>query len=93
MRAFGNKIIVEPIAAGEETTPGGLILAPSEMQLHAKGVVVSCGAWACCANGDGVWDNLSVGETVAYHEAAGTKLRIAGKSYLILDAEQILAVL
>ena len=82
-----DRVIVKP-AAAEEKSAGGIIIPDTAKEKPQRGVVV--------AAGPGKKDEpvtVKAGDTVLYGKYAGTELKLEGKDYLIMQEDDILAVI
>ena len=89
LKAADNKIIILREQA-KEKTDSGLYIPDCASELPLKGKVVSAGAifvdkerYAAC---------VSVGDTVIFKKYGGTDVLLDGEEYLIVDHDDILAV-
>ena len=79
IRAIGDKVVITK-KVNEEKTESGIILNTKNDSDTLTGVVVS-------AN-----ENVKPGETVLFENGAGMAVTYEGKEYIILKANDILAV-
>ena len=81
-----NKIIVEPMEA-ETVTKGGIIIPDTAQEKPQQGTVV--------ATGNGKSDEpmeVKVGDVVLYGKYSGTEIHIDDKKYLVMNQNDILAI-
>ncbi len=92
LRPLGDRVIVKP-AKAEEETKSGLIIPDTAKEKPQKGTVI--------AVGEGKWDedgekrlplDVKVGDTVIYSKYGGTEVKIEGEEHLLLRADDIYAV-
>ncbi len=92
LRPLGDRVIVKP-AKAEEETKSGLIIPDTAKEKPQKGTVV--------AVGEGKWDedgekrlplDVKAGDTVIYSKYGGTEVKIEGEEHLLLRADDIYAV-
>lgn len=86
-----DRIIVEA-AAKEEKTAGGIILPDTAQEKPLKGTVLAVGPGKRLDSGTLAPMDVKVGDTVIYGKYSGTEVTVAGKDYVILRSEDILAV-
>lgn len=91
LKPLHDRIIIEP-AAKEEVTAGGIILPDSAQEKPLKGTVLAVGPGKRLDSGKVVEVDVKVGETVLYGKYSGTEVSVGGKDYVILRAEDVLAV-
>ena len=86
-----DRIIVEA-AAKEETTASGIILPDSAQEKPLKGKVLAVGPGKRLDSGKLAPVDVKEGQTVLYGKYSGTEVTVGGTDYLILRAEDILAI-
>ncbi len=91
LKPLHDRIIVEA-AAKEQTTAGGIILPDSAQEKPLKGTVLATGPGKRLDSGTLAPIDVKVGDTVIYGKYSGTEVTLDGKDYVILRAEDILAV-
>ena len=89
---LGARVLVAADAI-EERTAAGLYLPPSstDEQKPETGVVVKLGEGK--SKGKAVEFNVKVGDRIYFKKYSPEEIEIEGKKYLLLDAEDILAVI
>lgn len=87
-----DRIIVEA-AKKEEVSSGGIILPDSAQEKPQRGTVLAVGPGKRLDSGQLAPVDVAVGDTVLYGKYSGTEVNVGGKDYVILRAEDILAVL
>ncbi len=84
IKPLGDRLLVE-IKKAEEKTIGGIII-PQNIQKDTKeGIVISIGELEDV--------NLKKGDNIIFNKDVGTQIKIDNKDYLILEIENILAVI
>ena len=91
LQPLHDRIIVEA-AAKEERTAGGIILPDTAQEKPAKGTVLAVGPGKTLDNGKKAPVDIKVGETVLYGKYSGTEVTVGGEDYVILRADDVLAV-
>ena len=92
LKPLHDRIIVEA-AAKEEKTASGIILPDSAQEKPLKGKVLAVGPGKRLDNGKLAEVDVNEGDTVLYGKYAGTEVTVEGKDYIILRAEDVLAVM
>ncbi|MEQ1823310.1 MAG: co-chaperone GroES [Fimbriimonadaceae bacterium] len=92
LKPLNDRIIVEA-ASKEEKTAGGIILPDAAQEKPLKGTVLAVGPGKRLDSGTLAPPDVAVGDTVIYGKYAGTEVTVSGKDYIILRAEDVLAVL
>jgi len=91
LKPLHDRIIVEA-AAKEEKTAGGIILPDTAQEKPLKGTVLAVGPGKRLDSGTMAPMDVKVGDTVIYGKYSGTEVSVEGNDYVILRAEDILAV-
>lgn len=92
LQPLHDRIVVEA-AAKEEKTASGIILPDTAQEKPLKGTVIAAGPGKRLDSGQLAPIGVSVGEVVLYGKYAGTEVTVDGKDYIILRADDVLAVL
>lgn len=92
LKPLHDRIIVEA-AAKEEKTAGGIILPDTAQEKPLKGTVLAVGPGKRLDSGTLAPMDVKVGDTVIYGKYSGTEVTIDGNEYVILRADDVLAVL
>lgn len=86
-----DRIIVEA-AKKEEVSSGGIILPDSAQEKPQRGTVLAVGPGKTLDSGKKADTGIKVGEVVLYSKYSGTEVTVGGKDYVILRAEDVLAI-
>ena len=86
-----DRIVVEA-AAKEERTAGGIILPDNAQEKPQRGTVIAVGPGKRLDSGQLSAMDVKAGDTVLYGKYGGTEVTVGGKDYIILRAEDVLAV-
>ena len=92
LQPLHDRIVIEA-APKEEKTASGLILPDSAQEKPLKGTVLAVGPGKTLDNGTKATIDVKEGDTVLYGKYSGTEVTVGGKDYIILRADDILAVL
>ena len=92
LKPLNDRIIIEPSEA-ETRTASGLVLPDSAQEKPQRGRVLAVGPGKRLDNGTLSVPDVSVGDTVLYGKYAGTEVKLSGKDYVILRAEDVLGIL
>ncbi len=89
---LGHRVIVKPEEI-QERTPGGLVIPPSasDDKRSAFGEVIKLGVGKD-KDGNTLKFDVKVGDKVYFKKYSPEEIEVDGKEFLILDAEDILAV-
>ena len=86
IKPLGARVLVEIVAA-EQKTASGIIIPDAAQEKPQKAVVIAVG------NGtESEKMEVKVGETILYSKFAGTQITDNGNEYLILNQQDILAI-
>jgi len=91
LKPIGDKIIVERIEP-ENKTKGGIVLPDNAKEKPKEGKIIAIGEGKLMDNGSRVAPSVKVGEKVIFTSFAGSEVKIDNKEYLIMNEEDILAV-
>jgi len=83
---------VEPVEE-KETKKGGIIIPDSAKEKPMEGVVRALGTGKTDDNGKKVPFEVKVNDRVLISKYGGTEIKVDGKEYKILGADDILAIL
>jgi chaperonin GroES len=92
LQPLHDRIVVEA-AAKEERSAGGIILPDNAQEKPLKGSVLAVGPGKRLDSGTLAPIEVNVGDVVLYGKYAGTEVTVEGKDYIILRADDVLAVL
>ncbi|MBI1757092.1 MAG: co-chaperone GroES [Fimbriimonas ginsengisoli] len=92
LQPLHDRIIVEA-AAKEEKSAGGIILPDTAQEKPQKGQVLAVGPGKRLDSGKLAPVDVKTGDVVLYGKYSGTEVTVDGKDYVILRAEDVLAVL
>lgn len=93
IQPLGNRILVRP-QEEEETIAGGLVVPPSanDDKRPAMGEVLKLGIGKDDEGKDVKFD-VKKGDVIYFKKYSPTELEIEGEEYLIVDTEDILAII
>jgi len=91
LQPLHDRIIVEA-AAKEEKTASGLYLPDNSQEKPQRGKVLAVGPGKRLDSGALAPIDVKIGDTVLYGKYGGTEVTVDGTDYIILRAEDILAV-
>jgi chaperonin GroES len=91
LRPLNDRIVVKGVTP-EEKTIGGIILPDSAQEKPTEAEVIAVGPGKTMDNGKVVPVDVNVGDRVIYAKYGGTEVKVGGEEYVILRADDILAV-
>lgn len=92
VRPLGDKIVVKRVEA-EEKTKGGIVLPDTAKEKPKEGIVVAVGSGKLLDNGQRAQLQLKEKDRVIFTSYAGTEVKIGGEEYLIMNEDDVLAVI
>ncbi|HZN59217.1 MAG TPA: co-chaperone GroES [Planctomycetota bacterium] len=92
IRPLNEKIVVKRVEA-EEKTKGGIVLPDTAKEKPKEGVVISLGSGKLLESGDRAKFQVKEKDRVLFSSYAGTEVKIDGQDYLIMNEDDVLAVL
>lgn len=92
LKPLHDRIIVEA-ASKEQQTASGIYLPDTAQEKPQRGTVLAVGPGKRLDSGQLAPVDVSAGDTVLYGKYSGTEVSVGGKDYVILRAEDVLAVL
>ena len=91
LKPLGDKVIVEVLSA-EEKTKGGIILPDTAKEKPQEAKVIAVGSGKTLENGKVVAPDVKAGDIVIFGKYSGSEVKVDGKEYLIIDVDDILAI-
>lgn len=92
VKPLGDRVLVEPVEE-KEVKKGGIIIPDSAKEKPMEGLVRALGTGKTDDNGKKVPFEVKVNDRVLISKYGGTEIKIDGREYKILGADDILAVL
>ncbi|MBI4355904.1 MAG: co-chaperone GroES [Candidatus Omnitrophica bacterium] len=92
LKPIGDKVIVEPLESGERTK-GGIYLPDTAKEKPQEGKVIAVGSGKTLDNGRTVAPEVKAGDRIIYSKFSGNEVRIDDQEYLIVNADDILAII
>jgi chaperonin GroES len=92
IRPLGEKILLERLEA-EEVTKGGIVLPDTAREKPQEGTILAVGEGRMLKNGTRAEPQVKVGQKVLFSSYAGTEIKLEGRTYLLMDETDVLAVI
>jgi len=92
IRPLADKILVQRLEA-ESVTAGGIVLPDSAKERPQRGEVQSVGEGRLLKDGSRCKPQVKKGDQVLFTSYAGTEVKVGGKEYMIMDENDIMAIL
>ena len=91
MKPLNDNVLVERIER-DSVSKGGIITPDTAKEKPAQGIVVAVGPGKRDKAGKHIEIDAKCGEKVLFGKYSGTEVKLNGKEYVILRADDILAV-
>ncbi len=91
IKPLGNNVLIQPLER-EEKLPSGLVIPDTAKEKPQEGKVVAIGPGKY-EDGHLIKPTVKVGNVVLFKRFGGDELKIEGKDYLMVEADDILAVI
>ena len=91
IRPLNEKIVVKRVEA-EEKTKGGIVLPDTAKEKPKEGVVMCLGSGRLLDSGQRADFQVKERDRVLFSSYAGTEIKIEGQEYLIMNEDDVLAV-
>ena len=92
VRPLGDRVLVQPMEE-QEVKKGGIIIPDTAKEKPMESVVVALGTGKIDDNGKKVPFEIKKGDRVLVTKYGGTEIKLDGKEYKILSADDVLAVI
>lgn len=91
LRPLRDKVVVKP-SEGEDKSAGGIFLPDTAKKKPQEGKVIAVGTGRVQDDGKIKPLSVKVGDVVIYSKYGGTEVTIEGEDLVLLDEDQIYAV-
>ncbi len=91
VKPLGDRVLIQ-IEEQEQKTAGGILLPDTVKEKPQVGKVAAVGPGTKTDKGERVAPEVKEGDRVLYSKYAGTEIKIADTSYLLLAEKDILAI-
>lgn len=91
VKPLGDRVLVEPVEE-KETKKGGIIIPDSAKEKPTEGVVRALGTGKTDEAGKKLPFEVKVGDRVLISKYGGTEIKVDGKEYKLLNADDLLAI-
>lgn len=92
IRPLGDKVLVKRVEA-EDMTAGGIVLPDSAKEKPKRGIVQAVGDGKLLDSGERSKMQVAKGNEVLFSSYAGTEVKVNGEELLIIDENDILAII
>jgi chaperonin GroES len=91
IKPLGDKILVKRLEA-ETKTSSGIFLPESAKEKPQQAKVIAVGEGKVLENGERAPISVKKGDTIILNKWGGTELKLEGEEYLVMGADEVLAV-
>jgi chaperonin GroES len=91
LKPLGDRVILQA-QEEEETTVGGIVLASNAQEKPQTAKVIAVGEGRVLDNGEKVAPIVKEGDTVLFDKYAGTEVKYADATYLVVHEKDLVAV-
>jgi len=91
IKPLGDKILVKRLEA-ETKTASGIFLPESAKEKPQQAKVIAIGEGKVLDNGDRAPISVKKGDTIILNKWGGTELKLEGEEYLVMSADEVLAI-
>jgi len=92
IRPLNDKIVVKRVEA-EERTKGGIVLPDAAKEKPKEGIVMCVGTGKLLENGERAKPQVKEKDRVIFSSYAGSEVKIDGQEYLIMNEDDVLAII
>ena len=92
LEPLGDRVVVEPDEEQDIRTPSGLVIPDTAKEKPQMGKVIAVGPGRRNEDGERMPVDVSEGDKVLYSKYGGTEVKVDGVDYLVLSANDLLAV-
>ena len=92
VKPLGDRVLVQPLEE-QEVKKGGIIIPDTAKEKPMESLVVALGTGKVDDNGKKVPFEIKKGDRVLVSKYGGTEIKLDGREYKILNADDVLAVI
>ena len=92
VKPIGDRVLVEAVEE-KEVKKGGIIIPDTAKEKPMESVVVALGTGKVDDNGKKVPFEVKKGDRILVSKYGGTEIKLNGREYKILNADDVLAIL
>jgi chaperonin GroES len=92
LKPLGDRVLVEPVEE-KETKKGGIIIPDTAKEKPTEGLVRALGTGKLDDNGKRIPFEVKVGDRVLVSKYGGTEIKLDGKEFKLLNADDILGII
>lgn len=92
LKPLGDKVVVQVLEQADKTA-SGIYLPDTAKKKPQEGKVVAVGTGRVLDNGERNTLSVKVGDRVLFSKYGGNEVTLEGEEYMILDEDQVYAIL
>jgi chaperonin GroES len=92
LKPLGDRVLVEPVEE-KETKKGGIIIPDTAKEKPTEGIVRALGTGKLDDEGKRIAFEVKVGDRVLVSKYGGTEIKLDGKEFKLLNADDILGII
>jgi chaperonin GroES len=92
LKPLGDRVLVEPVEE-KETKKGGIIIPDTAKEKPTEGLVRALGTGKLDDDGKRIPFEVKVGDRVLVSKYGGTEIKLDGKEFKLLNADDILGII
>lgn len=92
VRPLSDKVLIKRTDS-QEKTEGGIIIPDTASEKPQEGKVVAVGPGKTSESGKSIKLDVKKGEKVLFGKFAGTEIKLDGEDYIIVEENEIVAVI
>ena len=92
LKPLGDRVLVEPVEE-KEVKKGGIIIPDTAKEKPTEGIVRALGTGKTDDEGKKIAFEVKVGDRVLVSKYGGTEIKLDGKEFKLLNADDILGII
>lgn len=93
IKPLGNRVLLEPAEGPAEQIKGGIVIPDSAKEKPLESKVIALGTGKLDDKGNKIAFDVKVGDLVLTNKYGGTEIKLDDKTYKVVSADDILAII
>jgi chaperonin GroES len=93
LKPLADRVVLKPLKESESKSAGGIFIPDTAKEKPQIGEVIAVGPGKTSDDGKRIAVPVKVGDSVIYSKYAGTEYKTGGDEYLIVRADDVLAII
>lgn len=89
---LGDRVLVKPLEEGTDQAKGKILIPDTAKEKPQEAKVIAVGSGKTLENGKVVAPEVKAGDIIIFGKYSGSEVKVDDKEYLIIDADDILAI-